>query len=413
MPDTTTVVVGAGHNGLAISRHLADRSIDHVVLERGRVAHSWRTQRWDSLRLLTPNWMTRLPGHAYDGDDPDGYLTAAEVAGFVADYATASSAPVRTGTTVTAVRAADDGFTVATDQGEWRARTVVLAAGLTTSPLPALADALPQDIESIAALDYRNPDQLPAGGVLVVGAAASGIQIAEEIHRSGRPVTLATGEHVRVPRRYRDRDILWWLDATGILDERSDGIDDLVRARNLASFQLVGGRRTLDLNTVQDRGIRLVGKLAGIRDGVAQFSGSLRNVIALADLKLDRLLDAIDDHAGGRGERPEPTRVPDSPLLLDLTSGEIRSVVWATGIKPDHSWLELPVFDHRNRLRHHGGVVDWPGLYITGLPVLRRRRSTYIDGAAADAADLTGHLAGYLGGRPPDSTGRREQTRTR
>ncbi|UGT63020.1 NAD(P)-binding domain-containing protein [Nocardia asteroides] len=401
MPATTTVVVGAGHNGLAISRHLAARSIDHVVLERGRVAHSWRTQRWDSLRLLTPNWMTRLPGHAYDGDDPDGYLSAAEVADFVTGYAAASAAPVRPETTVTAVRATDAGFTVATDRGDWSARSVVLASGATVSPVPALAAALPDGIESIAALHYRNPGQLPDGGVLVVGGAASGVQIAEEIHRSGRPVTLATGEHVRVPRRYRDRDILWWLDEIGLLDERWDRIDDIVRARNLASFQLVGGGRTVDFNALQEQGIRLVGKLAGIRDGKAQFSGSLRNVVTLADLKLNRLLDSIDAHAGGTGERPDPTRVPDSPLLLDLTSGEIRSVVWATGIKPDHSWLEVPAFDPRGRLRHHGGVVDWPGLYVTGLPVLRRRRSTYIDGSDADAAELTAHLAEHLGGADP------------
>ncbi|WP_035749409.1 NAD(P)-binding domain-containing protein [Glycomyces sp. NRRL B-16210] len=400
MPTATTVVIGAGHSGLAVSRHLAERSIDHVVVERGQVAHSWRTQRWDSLRLLTPNWMTRLPGHRYEGDDPDGYLTAAEVARFVGDYAEASAAPVRTETTVTAVRAGDDGFTVATDQGEWRCATVVLAAGITTAPLPALAEALPPGIESVAALDYRNPERLPEGGVLVVGGAASGVQIAEEIHRSGRPVTLATGEHVRVPRRYRGRDILWWLDAAGVLDQRWDEMDDVVRARNLASFQLVGGERTVDFNALQRQGVHLVGKLAGIRDGTAQFSGSLRNVTSLADLKLNRLLHSIDEFAGGTGERPEPTVVPNDPtLLLDLRSGAIRTVVWATGIKPDFSWLELPVFDHRGRLRHEGGVVDWPGLYVTGLPVLRRRRSTFIDGAAADAADLVDHLDGYLSGR--------------
>lgn len=400
MPVTTTVVIGAGHSGLAVSRHLAERSIDHVVLERGRVAHSWRTQRWDSLRLLTPNWMTRLPGHRYDGDDPDGYLTAAEVARFITGYAETSAAPVRTETTVTAVRAGDGGFTVATDQGRWRCATVVLAAGLTTAPVPALAEALPAGIASLTALDYRSPERLPEGGVLVVGGAASGVQIAEEIHRSGRPVTLATGEHVRVPRRYRGRDILWWLDAAGILDQRWDEMDDVVRARNLASFQLVGGDRTVDFNALQRQGIRLVGKLAGIRDGTVQFSGSLRNAVSLADLKLGRLLRSIDEFAGGEGERPEPTVVPRNPaLLLDLTSGEIRTVLWATGIEPDFSWLELPVLDPRGRLRHEGGVVDWPGLYVTGLPVLRRRRSTFIDGAAADTAAIVDHLDGYLSGR--------------
>jgi putative flavoprotein involved in K+ transport len=399
---TTTVVVGGGHSGLAVSRCLTDRSIDHVVLERGEAAQSWRTQRWDSLRLLTPNWMTRLPGHEYDGDDPDGFLTAAEVAQLVTAYG--AHAPLRTGTAVTSVRVADDGFEVVTSDGVWHADTVVLATGLTRSVVPDVAAALPDDVASVHALEYRNPDQLPDGGVLVVGPSSSGVQIAEEVHLSGRPVTLATGEHVRLPRRYRDRDILWWMDAVGILDERYDELDDVVRARNLPSMQLVGGDRSLDLNSLQSCGVRLTGRLAGIRDGEALFAGSLANVCDLADLKLDRLLATIDEHAGGAGERFEPTKVPDAPLGIDLTSGEIRTVVWATGIKPDHSFLDVPVLDARGRLQHDGGVAAWPGLYVTGLPVLRRRRSTFIDGAAADAADLTHHLAGHLSGRPLERT---------
>jgi len=232
--------------------------------------------------------------------------------------------------------------------------------------------------------------------VLVVGASASGVQIADELQRSGRPVTLAAGEHVRVPRTYRGRDILWWLDATGILDERWDEVDDLVRARHLPSLQLVGASHTLDLNALQDSGVRLVGRFAGLREGVAQFSGSLANVCALADLKLGRLLDTIDDHAGGRGERLEPTLVRKPPLELSLSSGEIRSVVWATGFRPDFSWVDVPVFDHRGRLLHDGGVTRWPGLYVLGLPMLRRRRSTSIDGARDDAADLAAHVTDAL-----------------
>jgi putative flavoprotein involved in K+ transport len=395
MPTVSAVVIGAGHCGLAMSRHLAARSIDHVVLERGEVGHSWRTQRWDSLRLLTPNWMTRLPGWSYQGDDPDGYLAAHEVADLVAAYAAASAAPVVTGTAVTAVRPGAQGFEVDTDRGRWSARTVVLAAGTTRVVVPAVGRRLPE-VTSITALQYRNPDQLPPGGVLVVGASASGVQIAEELHRSGRPVSLAVGEHVRVPRTYRGRDILWWLDELGILDERWDEVDDVVRARHLPSLQLVGGSRTLDLNSLQLTGVRLVGRFAGLRADQAQFSGSLANVCALADLKLGRLLDTIDDRAGGRGERLEPTQVTKPPLEISLRSGEIRSVVWATGLRPDFSWVDVPVFDHRGRLLHEGGVTRWPGLYVLGLPMLRRRRSTYIDGARCDAADLTDHLTDTL-----------------
>ena len=396
MPTVTAVVVGAGHCGLAMSRHLAARSIDHVVLERGEVAHSWRTQRWDSLRLLTPNWMTRLPGWEYDGDDPDGYLSAGQVADLVAAYAVESGAPVVTGTTVTSVRPGREGFEVETDRGRWRARTVVLAAGATRSVIPVVARRLPH-LVSLSALQYRNPDQLPPGGVLVVGASASGVQIADELQRSGRPVTLSVGEHVRVPRTYRGRDILWWLDSLGVLDERWDEMDDVVRARHLPSLQLVGGGRTLDLNVLQATGVRVVGRLAGIRDGVAQFSGALPNICSLADLKLNRLLDAIDEHVGGRGERPEPTSISHKPPLgLPLASGEIRSVVWATGLGADFSWLDVPIFDHRGRLLHDGGVTRWPGLYVLGLPLLRRRRSTYIDGARLDVADLAAHLTDSL-----------------
>ncbi|GAA0899395.1 NAD(P)-binding domain-containing protein [Pseudonocardia zijingensis] len=403
MQRTTTVVVGAGHSGLAMSRRLTERAIDHVVLERGEVAHSWRTQRWDSLRLLTPNWMTRLPGYGYRGDDPDGYLAGPEVVDLIATYAKEVAAPVRTGTTVTAVRPdPDGGFTVDTDQGPWQARTVVLASGaLTAASVPAVADGMPEGITQVALDAYRNPDQLPEGGVLVVGAAASGIQIADEVHRSGRPVTLSVGEHVRAPRTYRGRDILAWMDDTGLLDERYDEQPDLLRARTLPSMQLVGSpeRATLDLNALTERGVRLVGRLAGVRDGVAQFSGSLPNVCALADLKLGRLLDGIDSWAGGEGERFAPTRVPDPPpLTLDLGRGEIRSVVWATGLRPELSWLDVPVLDRKGRVRHDGGVTPWPGLYVLGWPFLRRRKSTFIDGAGADARDLADHLVGHLAG---------------
>ena len=407
MLTTTTVVVGAGHTGLAMSRCLADRSIDHVVLERGEVAHSWRTQRWDSLRLLTPNWMTRLPGYTYRGDDPDGYLTASGTAELIEDFAKETAAPVRANTTVTSVRAVERGYVVQTDQDTWQARAVVSASGAAAVPhVPPMLRGVPARIVALTPTDYRNPSQLPDGGVLVVGASASGVQIAEELHRSGRPVTLAVGEHVRMPRTYRGKDILWWMDASGLLDERYDEIPDLVRARTLPSMQLVGSpqRRTVDLNALRRLGVRLVGRLAGIRDGVAQFSGSLANVTALADLKLGRLLDTFDawaaeSEADGLGlpQRFAATEVPaPAQLAVDLRSGEIRTILWATGFRPDLSWLQVPVFDRMSRVRHDGGVTTSPGLYLIGMPFLRRRKSSLIDGAAADAADLTGHLVRYL-----------------
>jgi putative flavoprotein involved in K+ transport len=404
---TTTVVVGAGHCGLAVSRCLAAGSIDHVVLERGEVAHSWRTQRWDSLTLLTPNWMTRLPGYTYRGDDPDGYLTASETSQLITDYAKETAAPVRANTTVMSVRPVEGGYLVQTDQDTWHARAVVSATGGSAVPhVPALQSGVPAGITTLAPTDYRNPSDLPEGGVLVVGASASGVQIAEEVHRSGRPVTLAVGEHVRMPRTYRGKDILWWMDATGLLNERYDEIPDLIRARTLPSMQLVGSpaRKTVDLNSLRRIGVRTVGRLAGIRDDVAQFSGSLANVSALADLKLGRLLDTIDTWAAKAGldgvdppERFAATDVPVPPkLALDLRSGEIQTIIWATGFRPDLSWLRAPIFDRKGRVCHDGGVTASPGLYLMGMPFLRRRKSTLIDGAAADAADLTDHLVRYL-----------------
>ena len=283
---------------------------------------------------------------------------------------------------------------------------MVASGACNVATVPAVREAVPPGITSLTAADYRNPDQVPEGGVLVVGASSSGVQIADELLRHGRPVTIAAGEHVRLPRRYRGADILWWMEAAGVLDERYDQMDDLVRARSLPSMQLAGslGGEALDLNALTGRGARLVGRLSAIRDGRALFSGSLPNVCALADLKLARLLDTLDAWAAESGldvaeppERLAPTVVPSPPLLdLDLRSGEIRTILWATGYRPDLSWLELPVLNPRGRLIHDGGVTRFPGLYLMGMPFLRRRKSTLIDGARADARELTAHLATHL-----------------
>ena len=392
-----------------MSRCLADRSIDHIVLERGEVAHTWRTERWESLRLLTPNWQSRLPGFKYNGDDPNGYRTMPEVIDFIARYATAISAPLRTHTTVKSVRSNDPGYLVRTNQGDWQCRTVVLASGACNiARIPAFANLVPSSIAQLTPQGYRNPDQLAGGGVLVVGASSSGTQIAYEIQRSGRPVILSVGEHIRAPRVYRGKDLECWMDASGVLDERYDEVDDIARARRVPSLQLAGtpDRSTLDLNALTAIGVKLVGRLAGIADGgKAQFAGSLRNMCALSDLKMIRLLDLIDEWARENGldetveppHRLPPTRVEVAPPLgMDLTTGEIKTIIWATGYRPDYSWLELPALDRKGMIRHDGGVVSLPGVYLMGTQFLRRRKSALIDGAGDDARDLSAHLASYL-----------------
>lgn len=402
------VVIGAGHSGLAMSRCLSEQAIDHVVLERGEIANSWRRERWDSLRLLTPNWQTRLPGYRYGGCDPDGYMCKSDVVEFIDGYARAISAPVRTLTTVSSVRASTEGYEVISDRGRWHCRAVVIASGAHGIPnVPALASALPPSVRSLTTKEYRNPSQLDAGGVLIVGASASGVQLADEIHRSGRAVTLAVGEHIRMPRVYRGLDIQWWLDACGILGERYDEVDDIVRARRVPSPQLMGTqqRTTLDLNALIERGVAIVGRLVGIRDGKAQFSGSLRNHCAMADLKLERMLDRIDAwaEANGKGsevdppERFAPTHVAEAPpLSLDFARARIGTVLWATGSRPDYRWLHVPAFDRKGHLRHDGGIVEVPGLYALGLPFMRRRKSSFIHGAEDDTRDLSTHIADYL-----------------
>jgi putative flavoprotein involved in K+ transport len=391
-----------------MSRCLSERSIDHVVLERGEIANSWKTERWDSLRLLTPNWQSRLPGYGYEGDDPDGYRTMPETIAFIERYANVISAPVRTNCPVLSLKKNDEGYLVTTDQGDWQCRTVVVATGACNVPrVPQCAAELPEGIETLSAMHYRNPNQIADGGVMIVGASATGTQLAEELQNSGHQVTMAVGEHIRAPRTYRGRDIEWWMDAAGIQDERYDQIDDINRARNVPSLQLVGSpsRMTLDLNALSGLGVKLVGRLAGVNDGKAQFSGSLRNQCALSDLKMGRLLDSFDEWARENGidddveppYRLPPTEVEDDPPLgLDLNRGEIRTIIWATGFRPDYSWLEMPVLDRKGYIRHDGGVIESPGMYLMGMQFLRRRKSALIDGAGADASDLSEHLARYL-----------------
>lgn len=399
----TTVVIGAGQAGLAMSRELSARSIDHLVLEKGGIGDAWRSARWDSLKLLTPNWANGLPGAPYEGSDRQGFFAVDEFVTVLERYAARIAAPVETGVDLRQVLHGEEGFALDTSIGPVHCQTLVVASGGCAKPVvPVLAKALPAPIVQTTPAAYKRPSDLPEGGVLVVGASASGVQIARELHASGRPVTLAVGNHVRLPRHYRGRDIEWWLQAIGALDERFYEIDDIERARRTPSPQIVGGPDPVDLPGLQAAGIEIVGRLAAIRDDQALFSGALAHACQSADLKLTRLYDRIDDwvvengsESSARPDRLAPMRVPKAPrLTLDLVSGEIASVVWATGFRPDHGFLQgLPVFDRRGMLAHHGGVVTGiRGLYALGLPFLRRRRSLQISGAGPDARDLAEHL---------------------
>ena len=402
---TDVIVIGAGHAGLATSFLLSKHGVKHVVLERGEVANSWRKERWESLQLLTPNWQTRLPGFQYNGEDPDGYMGMAELIGFIEDYAKQSRAPVRTNTNVTSLSKQGDTYRVVSDRGEWTAKAVVIASGACNIPtVPKVAADVPDYVAQLTPHQYRTPNKIDAGGVLVVGASSSGIQIADELMRAGHRVTMAVGEHVRLPRTYRGKDILHWMDHCGILSERYDEVDDIARGRSLPSMQLVGAddKADLNLNGLIDRGAQITGRLMGVQNGVAQFSGSLRNVCALADLKMNRLLNAIDEAVADEDvaaspERFEATRIADAPILtMNLRDESIRTIVWATGYRPDYSWLDIPVLDRKGRIEHDGGIIGEPGLYVLGLPLMRRRKSSFIFGIEDDATDITNHLVNYL-----------------
>ena len=403
-----TIIIGAGHAGLAASHYLTALALEHLILERGEVANSWRKERWDSLKLFTPNWQTRLPGYQYSGSDPDGYMNMKEVVGMIENYATRNHAPVQTKTTVTSVTKNSAGYRVETDRGIWHCKSIIIASGACNLPvIPKLANDLPTDIQQMSTNDYRSPEHLKKGGVLIIGASATGLQLAEEIASSGRQVTIATGEHVRLPRNYRGKDIQWWMEETGLLDEGLNDIDDINRARKLPSPQLVGSQQhdILDFNALTGMGIKINGRLMAINNGVAQFSGSLKNVCALADLKMNRLLSAIDNWVSESGldDQFEPacrfsaTKVDQTPCLgLNLAEENIQTVIWATGYRPDYSWLDVPVLDRKGLIRHDGGIADAPGMYLLGMPFLRRRRSSFIHGVEDDARYVTGHLAQFL-----------------
>ncbi|HEU4545280.1 MAG TPA: NAD(P)-binding domain-containing protein [Microlunatus sp.] len=394
-----TVVIGGGQAGLAMSRCLSDFGIDHIVLERGRVAERWRSERWDSLRLLTPNWQTRLPGFRYDGPEPDGFMSMPELIRFFERYAATARVPVQTETTVTSVAGRGRRFEVHTDRGTWCADNVVIATGYNDLPrVPRMAASLAPSVRQVVPTAYRRPEDLPEGDVLVVGASATGIQLAEEIHASGRPVTLAVGRHLRLPRTYRGRDILWWLDAMGIFAESVDTFFDIEVSKRQPSLQLVGRSDvpSIDIAYLHRQGVRLTGRVVGAEDHRVWCDDEIIASAAASDVKLAQLLARIDAFArradlDGQIDEPapfEPTwpaawRVPSRTVL----SG-VKTVVWATGFRRAYPWLRVPVFGPDGEIRHRGGVTPHPGLYVLGMHLQRRRNSGFIDGVGEDAAML-------------------------
>jgi len=407
MFSTDTVVIGAGQAGLAVSALLTEAHREHVVLDRGRVAERWRTERWDSLNLLTPNWMSRLPGWLYTGADQEGYMSAAGFVGYLERYAAAFSAPVETRTTVLDVSADDSGYRVVTDRGTWQTRHVVIATGPSGQPrVPETIQSLHDDLWLMTAKEYRNPAALPAGGVLVVGASSSGTQIADELSRAGRQVVLAVGRHSRMPRRYRGMDIYWWLERTGRLSRTIDDFAAPAVARHEPSLQLIGRNEPerfgedLDLATLQARGVRLTGRLEGIEGGTARMRDDLGETTATADQRMHRFLDAVDRHIHESGLsrevlsaiRPGPVAWAPAPAAIDLRGQGVGTVLLATGYRPDYSWLSLPITGPDGAIVQRRGVTTAPGVYVVGQPFQHRRDSGFIDGARRDARAIVAHL---------------------
>jgi len=379
-----TLIVGAGQAGLAVSRCLTGQGADHVVVERGRIAERWRSSRWDSLRLLTPNWMSRLPAWSYPGTDPDGYMAAPELVRYLEDYASSFTAPVHENTTVELVEAADGGLRVVTDQGTWLARNVVMATGTENRPyLPSAASGIDPEIHQLTAGRYRGPDQVPGGGVLVVGASASGVQIADELRRAGRPVVISVGRHARLPRCYQGRDILCWMDRAGVLGQTIDQVHDARSARRAPSMQLSGRGRPVGLDALAAGGVRLAGRLVAADGQRLSFADDLPAIEGYI---------ARSGEGAGPADPPAPFTAPAGPVRLDLRRAGISTVIWATGYQPAYPWLRVPVLDRHGQIAHSRGVTSVPGLYVLGLKFQYRRNSTFVDGVASDARFVATHL---------------------
>ncbi len=400
--DVEVLVVGAGQAGVAMSEHLSDGGVPHLVLERDRIAERWRTGRWDSLVANGPAWHDRFPGMEFEDVAPDAFAGKDQVAHYFEAYAEKIAAPVRTGVEVTSVRRREGrpGFTVETSDGTVTARHVVAATGPFQRPvIPAIVPDS-AGVHQIHSAAYRNPDQLPEGGVLVVGAGSSGVQIADELRRSGRDVHLSVGPHERPPRSYRGRDFCWWLGVLGLWDAETPpaGAEHVTIAVSGAR-----GGHTVDFRALADDGIELVGMTSGFEDGVLRFAPDLADNIAHGDASLHALLDAADAYVERNGLdlplEPEARSMGADPRCvshptreLDLAAAGVTSIVWATGYAVDYGWLPAEALDESGRPRHRRGVSPEPGIYFLGLPWLSRRGSSFIWGVWHDAKHVAGHI---------------------
>jgi putative flavoprotein involved in K+ transport len=393
------IVIGGGQAGLAMSYHLSRNNIDHVVLEKNTIAHAWKTQRWDAFCLVTPNWQCQLPGFSYPGNDPKGFMLRDDIVAYVENYAKKIAAPVREGVAVTRLKREDDGrFLLTTTSGELSADQIVLAVGGYHIPnIPRMAERIDSSITQIHSSSYRNPDQLPAGDILVVGSGQSGCQIAEDLHLAGRQVHLAVGSAPRCPRVYRGRDAVEWLDDLGQYDLPVDKHSLKERVRKNANHYLTGrdGGRDIDLRKFALEGMRLYGRLNNIEKGVLKFGNDLATNLDNADRVYNGICGLIDDHIAKAGiEAPagvhyDPVWQPSAtPTALDLANSNIKSIIWTTGFQSDWSWVELPMFDGAGYPTHKRGITSADGAYVLGLPWLYTWGSGRFIGVGRDAEYL-------------------------
>lgn len=400
-----TVIVGGGQAGLAMSYHLKRLGREHLVLEQKRVAERWRSERWESLTFQFPNWTIQLPGHTYRTDDPEGFAPRDEVVRFIESYATRIAAPVRCGVRVTSVRQKPgaERFLVQTENETLEALNVVLATGPYQLPsIPPVDDAMPRHIFQTHSRDYRNPQQLPSGAVLVVGSGASGCQIAEELYQTGRKVYLSVGHHCRVPRRHRRRDFFWWFDVLGMWDRRVDVHPEV----NAERFLLTGaaGGHDLDLRRFAADGVTLLGRLRAVSEAKLFLAPDLEEKLALGDAWFAELKKSMDNYAQKVGmEAPEESEVEEPvasgstgsvPILeLDLRAAGIASVIWASGFRHDFGWVGLAVVDETGEPAQRRGVTPFPGLYFLGLRRMHTLRSSLLPGVGDDAGYLAERIA--------------------